>query len=306
MTQTTRALAVVVSEPSTVTDSERGNATQRSFKVIKDILSLPNYIQEIPFGGKSKPPVKYIRLEGWHALAQAGGVALVIDPDKTRKDYAVGADGSNRMMAATVSCHAEKDGKVLARVEGYCDINETENGRVRFQDGHAILSMAQTRAQSKCARAVLGHIVAAADLDYAITPAAEMGGDGELAQISQSVTMPADSVREVPVRDAHTPVPGETNVLLSIDTHDNGEWCSIAAPLLHQMGWNLGDVSDELVREKIVKQLLKLVEDLTIPVLQQKILNYDSYQNKVGLPRTLNHFAGYLETEEPDGDLPQE
>ena len=107
---------------------------------------------------------KYVRYEGWLALARAFGCTVgTHDVEKV--------EGGIRAMA---DVRRISDGTILATAEGF--VGEDEKmwaGRPLY----ARRAMAQTRAASRACRAAFSFVVVMIDAGLSTTPAEEMGGD---------------------------------------------------------------------------------------------------------------------------------
>ena len=107
---------------------------------------------------------KYVRVEGWQAIANAFGcVASAVDVRKV--EGGIAAVGQVRRVA---------DGALLATAEGFVgDDEKTWASRNEF----ARRAMAQTRAISRACRSAFAFVVVLMDANLETTPAEEMGGD---------------------------------------------------------------------------------------------------------------------------------
>lgn len=117
---------------------------------------------------------KFVRVEGWQAIATAHGCMLSIE------NVTEDADGN---VTAIASVRRIVDGVELGRAEGFLGSDEkTWNSRPRY----ARRAMAQTRAMSRAARSAFAHVVVLIDAGLSTTPAEEADpargeGDGEQA-----------------------------------------------------------------------------------------------------------------------------
>ncbi len=158
---------------------------------------------------------KYVKLEGWQAIAVAHGCMLSAC-DVERIDGGVRAMGEVRRMA---------DGVLLAKAEGFVGEDETtwyggettSYGKTKTmpkRPDYAIRAMAQTRAMSRAARSAFAHVVVLIDTGLSTTPAEEvpLGGFGDEGdrqeQPTQEVAPKAKPVSKKPVEPiAQIPLP---------------------------------------------------------------------------------------------------
>ena len=104
---------------------------------------------------------KYVRVEGWMAIATAHGCTLSAC-DVKQIDGGISARGLVRRIS---------DGVLLGEAEGFVgDDEKTWSARTL----HARRAMAQTRAMSRAARSVFAHVVVLMDAGLETTPAEEM------------------------------------------------------------------------------------------------------------------------------------
>ena len=141
---------------------------------------------------------KYVRVEGWQAIAVAHGCAGSAR-DVERIEGGVRAIGEIKRMS---------DGMVIAAAEGFVGEDETTwfGGEVMSygkrkmmpkRPDYAIRAMAQTRAISRAARSAFAHVVVLIDANLSTTPAEEvpMGGfDDE----PRNITPPAPKAAAAP------------------------------------------------------------------------------------------------------------
>lgn len=116
---------------------------------------------------------KYVRAEGWQAIAVAHGCAASAC-DVQRVDGGFRATGQVRRMDT---------GAVIAEAEGFVGEDEpvwfggTARGKTHTKrPDFAIRAMAQTRAISRACRSAFAHVVVQIDKNLGTTPAEEMQG----------------------------------------------------------------------------------------------------------------------------------
>jgi hypothetical protein len=124
---------------------------------------------------------KYVRVEGWRAIAAAHGCTLcshsverVYDDDPDRAGYR--ATGEVRRMS---------DGAIIATAEGFVGDHE------KMWATHAKRAMAQTRAQSRAGKSAFDYVVVLMADGFETTPAEEM----------QAIDVPAKPAPVPPVPD---------------------------------------------------------------------------------------------------------
>ena len=143
---------------------------------------------------------KYIRAEGWQALAAANGLSPRISMVE---------EMTNGDIRAVCDLIRLSDGETVASSEGFVGTDEPMwQNRPRY----ARRGMAQTRATSRACRSALAWIVPLLDADLSTTPAEEMEevvpaakGKAKPAQITtfvQEVVEAAAVVPEVPTKAA--------------------------------------------------------------------------------------------------------
>jgi hypothetical protein len=143
---------------------------------------------------------KYIRAEGWQALAAANGLSPRISMVE---------EMTNGDIRAVCDLIRLSDGETVASSEGFVGTDEPMwQNRPRY----ARRGMAQTRATSRACRSALAWIVPLLDADLSTTPAEEMEeaapvakGKGKAAQITtfvQEVVQADAVVPEVPTKAA--------------------------------------------------------------------------------------------------------
>lgn len=106
---------------------------------------------------------KYVRVEGWMALAAAHGCLVSIS-------LVEAVEGGIRAVA---ELKRMADGLVLATAEGFVGDDETMWAKRPL---YARRAMAQTRASSRVCRSAFSHCVVLIDKDLGTTPAEEMQG----------------------------------------------------------------------------------------------------------------------------------
>lgn len=110
---------------------------------------------------------KFVRVEGWQAIATAHGCCLSIE--EVSED-----DAGNVTVWSAV--RRLSDGLVLAKGQGFVGVDEKTWGK---RDRFARRAMAQTRAMSRVARSVFAHVVVLIDANLSTTPAEEMTEEPE-------------------------------------------------------------------------------------------------------------------------------
>ena len=114
---------------------------------------------------------KYVRVEGWQAIAIAHGCTLSIRSVER-------IDGGVTAVADVVR---QSDGRTIASAEGF--VGDDESKWVGRQE-YARRAMAQTRAMSRAARSAFAHVVVLMDAGLETTPAEEIPGDEPQTQES--------------------------------------------------------------------------------------------------------------------------
>ncbi len=107
---------------------------------------------------------KYVRVEGWQAIAIAHGCTLSI------RSVARIEGG----VTAVADVIRQSDGRSIASAEGF--VGDDESMWVGRQE-YARRAMAQTRAMSRAARSAFAHVVVLMDAGLETTPAEEIPGD---------------------------------------------------------------------------------------------------------------------------------
>ena len=126
---------------------------------------------------------KYVRVEGWQAIAVAHGCAASAGSVE-RIEGGTRAIGQVRRMS---------DGVVIAEAEGFVGEDEATwyggkatNGKMLpKRSDFAIRAMAQTRAISRVCRSAFAHVVVMIDNNLSTTPAEEMQGVYPVDDIKQ-------------------------------------------------------------------------------------------------------------------------
>lgn len=128
---------------------------------------------------------KYVRVEGWQALAIAHG-CVASSRDVEPVEGGIRAIGEVRRMS---------DGFVIATAEGFVgDDEKTWASRPMF----ARRAMTQTRAISRACRSAFAHVVVMIDRSLSTTPAEEMQGvyEGHAATLSNPTDYVAEAVKD--------------------------------------------------------------------------------------------------------------
>jgi hypothetical protein len=109
---------------------------------------------------------KYVRVEGWQAIATAHGcIASSRGVEKVEGGWK--AIGEIRRIT---------DGVVLSTAEGFVGVDETKTWATRPE--YACRAMAQTRAISRACRSAFAHVVVLMDAGLQTTPAEEVPDGG--------------------------------------------------------------------------------------------------------------------------------
>jgi hypothetical protein len=184
---------------------------------------------------------KYIRAEGWQALAAANGLSPRISMVEEMQN------GDIRAVCDLIRL---SDGETVASSEGFVGTDEPLwQNRPRY----ARRGMAQTRATSRACRSALAWIVPLLDADLSTTPAEEME---EAAPVSKGKAKPAQIttfVQEVVQADAVVPeVPTKAALERILSLYRQ----ATAAGVVGANYW-------DLVREDYAIKTLKVSEGLT-------------------------------------------
>lgn len=162
---------------------------------------------------------KYVRVEGWQAIAVAHGCAAS-SKDVERVEGGYRAIGEIRRMA---------DGMVIATAEGFVGDDEAKTWAMRPE--YAKRAMAQTRAISRACRSAFAHVVVLIDSNLSTTPAEEVpdGGFDNAHDIPpQTQTPQPKAAPEPPPAGAAAPKPASARV----DTVKLGNFTSVECCLL--------------------------------------------------------------------------
>lgn len=135
---------------------------------------------------------KYVRVEGWQAIANACG-CVIGTRDVEKVEGGVRAVGEVRRMS---------DGAVIATAEGFVGEDEptwyggvTANGKtLPARADFAKRAMAQTRAQSRAGRAAFAFVVVLIDGGLSTTPAEEM----EAVYADSAPALPSGPINAAP------------------------------------------------------------------------------------------------------------
>jgi hypothetical protein len=132
---------------------------------------------------------KYVRVEGWQAIATAHGcMATAKDVEKIEGGWR--AIGEIRRIT---------DGMVLCNAEGFVGTDEVKTWAQRPE--YACRAMAQTRAISRVCRSAFAHVVVLMDAGLSTTPAEEVPADGFDDAKPAKVTVDAPQTPAQPVSD---------------------------------------------------------------------------------------------------------
>jgi hypothetical protein len=130
----------------------------------------------IPIKGR-----KYVRVEGWEAIAAAHGYAAgARDVERTETGWR--AIGELRRIS---------DGQLIAQSEGFVGEDEpmwTGDDKHPARAEYAIRAMAQTRAISRVCRSAFAYVVVLIDKELSTTPAEEVPRDDEPPPRERTVT----------------------------------------------------------------------------------------------------------------------
>lgn len=146
--------------PHTPTNAEVYRASTDAAGLCRDIVL--KTAQQI--GGR-----KYVRVEGWQAIAIAHGCTASADDVERVNDEGMGgfrAVGIVRRMS---------DGAEIARAEGFIGDDEAVWAK---RPVYARRAMVQTRAISRACRSAFAHVVVLIDSDLSTTPAEEVPEGG--------------------------------------------------------------------------------------------------------------------------------
>ena len=147
---------------------------------------------------------KYVRVEGWQAIANACG-CVIGARDVEEVKGGVRAVGEVRRVS---------DGVVIATAEGFVGEDEPTwyggqaNGRtLPKRAAYAIRAMAQTRAISRAGRSAFAFVVTLIDGDLSTTPAEEM--DAVTGEVLESRPLPPTRPPPAPAGQRRTPPPAD-------------------------------------------------------------------------------------------------
>ncbi len=131
---------------------------------------------------------KYIRVEGWQAIAAAHGCTVTADTVTAQEDGAV---------IATAYVRRLRDNATLGSAEGYVGMDEVWGKRPVY----ARRAMAQTRAISRACRNAFAHVVVAMNSEHATgfetTPAEEVP-EGGFPERQKVATVTGEAQRKKP------------------------------------------------------------------------------------------------------------
>lgn len=130
---------------------------------------------------------KYVRVEGWQAIATAHG-CVASARDVKRVEGGTVATGEIRRM---------QDGQLIATAEGFVGEDEpvwyggkSGNKILAKRPEYAIRAMAQTRAISRACRGCFAHVVVLMDAGLSTTPAEEVPEGGFVDNFMPAETSP--------------------------------------------------------------------------------------------------------------------
>lgn len=161
-----------MNEPTAIIDTTQQSSPQQVMTLVSNVARATKSLVGaaiINLQGK-----KYIRVEGWQAIAAAHGCTVTADTVTAQEDGAV---------IATAYVRRLRDGATLGQAEGYVGMDEVWGKRPIY----ARRAMAQTRAISRACRNAFAHVVVAMNSEHATgfetTPAEEVpdGGFGDRA-----------------------------------------------------------------------------------------------------------------------------
>ena len=152
---------------------------------------------------------KYVRVEGWQAIAVAHGcIASSKDVEKT--ETGIRAIGEVRRIT---------DGLVLSTAEGFVGNDEATWGQ---RDEYAKRAMAQTRAISRACRSAFAHVVVMMDAGLETTPAEEIPAGG----FKDKEPMKAPAAKAAPIAGGHAEIVTVkiTDIKTKSGTSAKGPW----------------------------------------------------------------------------------
>ena len=152
---------------------------------------------------------KYVKVEGWQAIAIAHGCVASADEVQRVNDEGMGgfkAIGTVRRMS---------DGAEISRAEGFIGDDETMWAK---RPVYARRAMVQTRAISRACRSAFAHVVVLIDANLSTTPAEEvpMGGfdDHHHQEPANAPRPPRSPMRDVTPRDEREGLPAPSDAPL--------------------------------------------------------------------------------------------
>lgn len=174
---------------------------------------------------------KYIKAEGWQALAAACGYSPRISEVQVLE---------NEDIRAVCELVRLSDGEVVARAEGYVGVDETTWSR---RPRYARRAMAQTRATSRACRSALAWIVPLLDAGLETTPAEEIPHEPH------------------PQIEAKPPGAATPDELRHMFAHAEGRGFPMQN-LKALLGEHFGVRSSQEMTSEQVKQAVKMISDL--------------------------------------------
>ena len=166
---------------------------------------------------------KYVRVEGWQAIAVAHG-CVASSRDVKVVDGGVSAVGEVRRMS---------DGQIIAQAEGFVGEDEVTwfgGGRKNLpkRSDYAIRAMAQTRAISRACRSAFAHVVVMMNAGLSTTPAEEVPADDYNGETTAAKASP---IKPAPARAPFDPKTGEVKphqiqigYVTGNDGYDQSDW----------------------------------------------------------------------------------
>jgi hypothetical protein len=141
---------------------------------------------------------KYVRVEGWQAIAIAHG-CVASSGDVKRVEGGISATGTIRRGS---------DGMIVAQAEGFVGDEEPTWGK---RPEYAKRAMAQTRAISRACRSAFAHVVVMMDAGLQTTPAEEVPEGGfEHGQEPPEVKQPQTTTAKAPAKPAAPAAPKQS------------------------------------------------------------------------------------------------
>ena len=115
---------------------------------------------------------KYVRVEGWEAIAAAH--ECHVSAHSAKREY----DNKGELIGYTaIASVRNKFGQEIGTGDGFVGFDETDRKGVntwKLRDEYAGRAMAQTRAISRACRAIFAHVLVLLDDGYSTTPAEEV------------------------------------------------------------------------------------------------------------------------------------